>query len=103
MRKHRWAALFLAILLFTAAAVPAAAGDFEEEDLDFDDLMEIKEDLLWTFPVALEDMKPEYIILANKHYLLPKDYVPENLVKVPLCMWRIRSRRWIHDVTEETL
>ena len=83
MRKHRWAALFLAILLFTAAAVPAAAGDFEEEDLDFDDLMEIKEDLLWTFPVALEDMKPEYIILANKHYLLPKDYVPDNLVKVP--------------------
>ncbi len=83
MRKHRWAALFLAILLFTAAAVPAAAGDFVEEDLDIEDLMKIKEDLLWTFPVALEDMKPEYVRLANKHYLLPKDYVPENLVKVP--------------------
>lgn len=83
MTKHRWAALALALLLFTAAAVPACAADFEEEDLDLDDLMEIREDLLWTFPVALEDMKPEYIRLANKHYLLSKDYVPENLVKVP--------------------
>lgn len=83
MTKHRWAALALALLLFTAAAVPACAADFEEEELDIEDLMKIREDLLWTFPVALEDMKPEYIRLANKHYLLPKDYVPENLVKVP--------------------
>ena len=27
----------------------------------------------------------------------------ENVLKVPLCMWRIRSRKWIHDVTEEKL
>ena len=23
----------------------------------------------------------------------------ENLLKVPLCLWRLRSGRWIHDVT----
>jgi Na+-driven multidrug efflux pump len=23
----------------------------------------------------------------------------ENLLKVPLCLWRINSRKWIHDVT----
>ena len=37
----------------------------------------------WDFPVALEDMDPEYIVLANKHYLLDKKYVPKDLVKVP--------------------
>ena len=37
----------------------------------------------WDFPVALGDMNPEYIRLANKHYLLPEDYVPDDLVKVP--------------------
>lgn len=37
----------------------------------------------WSFPVALEDLDPELIRLANKSSLLPKDYVPENLVKVP--------------------
>ena len=38
---------------------------------------------VWSFPVALEDMNPEYIILANKHYLLDSKYVPKDLVKVP--------------------
>ena len=27
----------------------------------------------------------------------------ENMMKVPLCMWRLRSDKWIHDVTRSTL
>jgi hypothetical protein len=27
----------------------------------------------------------------------------ENCLKVPLCIWRIGSRRWISDVTEAEL
>ena len=60
-----------------------------EEDEDELMLEEYSEDesgyseAAWTFPVALEDMNPEYIILANKQYLLDKKYVPKDLVKVP--------------------
>ena len=36
----------------------------------------------WTFPVALEDMDPVYVVLANKHYKLDSKFVPEPLVKM---------------------
>ena len=74
--------MLLVLLLLCLCAAPGCAEGFEEEDLDLEDLMVIKEDLLWTFPVKPEDMNPEYIRLANKHYLLPEDYVPDHLVKV---------------------
>ena len=79
----------LAILLLWCIAMPGTAeGGFEEEEIDIFDLEEMSEtvaagDPLWEFPVALEDMNPEFIRLANKHYLLPEKYVPDNLVKVP--------------------
>ena len=81
----RWLGRLMALLLLiTAAAAPAAAENtFDEEEIDIDELLKIEEDLLWSFPVALEEMNPEYIVLANKHYLLDKDYVPADLVKVP--------------------
>ena len=81
--------MLLVILLFLGIAVPGIAeGGFEEEEIDIFDLEELPEtviagDELWDFPVALEDMNPEFIRLANKHYLLPENYVPDNLVKVP--------------------
>lgn len=76
--------VLLAFLLLLTAGLPCTAeSSFEEEEIDMGDLLAIEDDLLWNFPVALEDMNPEYIRLANKHYLLPEDYVPENLVKVP--------------------
>ncbi len=83
MRKRGWLSMALVLLLLCTAAVPAAAAGFEEEDISLDDLVKIEEEQLWTFPVALEDMNPDYIVLANKHYLLPKEFVPDNLVKVP--------------------
>ena len=82
MKKQRM--ILLALLLLCVWIFPSAGGEgFEEEDIDLEELLQIEEDLLWTFPVALEDMNPEYIRLANKHYLLASDFVPENLVKVP--------------------
>ena len=74
----------LAMLLILTAVVTAAAG---EEDVEIEELLlipvEDDYDPFWTFPIALEDMKPDYIRLANKHYLLESDYVPEDMVNLP--------------------
>ena len=77
--------ILILLLVFTGAAAGATAT---EEEIDLDDLLEIgevevEEIAAWNFPLALEDMNPEYIVLANKHYLLDPDYVPEDLVLVP--------------------
>ena len=87
MKRVIW--LLLAVLLLAGTVVCGTAeGGFEEEEIDIEDLEALPEtvdtgDPLWDFPVALGDMNPEYIRLANKHYLLPEDYVPDDLVKVP--------------------
>ena len=73
----------LALLLVLASFCAAAAG---EEDVEIEELSLAAEedfDALWTFPVALEDMEPKYIVLANKQYLLGKDFVPDPLVTIP--------------------
>ena len=83
--KRWWTSLLLLLLL-----LPCCASFAEEEDLLIEEIVEdvnldavVYGEVEWCFPVALEDMDPEYIRLANKHYLLPDDYVPEDLVKVP--------------------
>ena len=78
----------LCVLLVLLLALPAVSpAETEEEELEFEDIdMDAGApagEAVWDFPVALEDMNPEYIILANKHYLLDKKYVPADLVKVP--------------------
>ena len=80
----RLSALLLSFLLL----LPCAAGA-EEEDLEIEEIVENVDldavsygDVEWTFPLALEDINPNFIVLANKHYLLPSDFVPE-LEKVP--------------------
>ena len=72
--------LVLALLLLCTGA--AGEEDFLEEEIDLEEMLEIREDLLWDFPVALEDMEPQFIVLANKHYLLEKGYVTEPLVDI---------------------
>ena len=87
--KGRIALLLVPIVSLTALlSLPAAAEEYDDlsieeivEDVDLDSVA--YNDIVWEFPVALEDMNPEYIILANKHYLLDKNYVPQDLVKVP--------------------
>ena len=80
---------FLCVL---AAALLAACPALAEDELEDFSLLDLVDDLeyeetydsvSWDFPVRLTDLDPELIRIANKQVLLPKDYVPENLVKVP--------------------
>ena len=84
----------ICILITLALFLPALSlAELDEEELMLEEVDEAEEaeeggeessgEAVWDFPVALEDMNPEYIILANKHYLLDKKYVPKDLVKVP--------------------
>ena len=72
--------LLLALILF----LPAFSG--AEEELEIEEVIEGEEtetgDVLWTFPVALSDMEPDFVVLANKHYLLDKDFVCKPLKKI---------------------
>lgn len=78
----------LCVLCVLALMIPALSlAELDEEELEIEefdlDAGVPAEEAVWDFPVALEDMNPEYIILANKHYLLDKNYAPKDLVKVP--------------------
>ncbi len=78
----------LCVLCVLALIIPALSlAELDEEELEIEefdlDAGVPAEEAVWVFPVALEDMNPEYIILANKHYLLDKNYAPKDLVKVP--------------------
>ena len=83
MKKFFCSLLCLMLLL---SACPAFCED-SEGDLSVDEIVE-SVDLdtpaagEWNFPVALEDMNPDFVRLANKHYLLDKDYYAKPLVKV---------------------
>ena len=74
------------LLLCLLLALPAlCASEAEEEELDIEEYSEDDQEyaaVQWNFPVALEDMKPEFVVLANKHYLLGKDFVCKPLVKI---------------------
>ena len=71
--------LLLALLLMLPAAAPAE----EEDDLLVEEVTDGGEKGdEWNFPVALEDMNPDFIILANKHYLLEEGFYVKPLVKV---------------------
>ena len=73
--------LLLALLLLLPAAV-YAEDDLEIEETTGDEEEETSGEPEWTFPVALEDMDPQFIVLANKHYKLDKSFVPKPLVKM---------------------
>ena len=80
----------LAALLLTLTLLLPLAAVSAEDDEDFllaDDGLLVEEyldsDLPWDFPVALSDIDPELIRLANRENLLPKDFVPGDLTLVP--------------------
>ena len=75
------------LLLFLALGAAAAAA--EDGDLDITEIVGEVDldaatygDATWRFPVALEDMRPEYVILANKHYLLDEKFTCEPLTVI---------------------
>lgn len=81
MGKRLLLALLALTLLFPCAiaedmeiSLEDTAGIVVEEVLLDDD------EALWYFPVALEDMDPDMIRLANKHIYLSSGFVPDPLV-----------------------
>lgn len=52
------------------------------EEVLLDDEAALSGEAVWDFPVALEDLDPTLVVLANKHYLLDKNYVSGKLVAV---------------------
>lgn len=76
----RFLSLLLGLMLLS---VPCLA----EEDLSMTEIVESvdldqPESGSWDFPVALEDLNPDFVKLANKHYLLEKGYSATPLVTV---------------------
>ena len=78
--KSIWLLLLAAALLFSIPTLAETDVEIEEiiEEIDLD--APRYGNAAWNFPVALEDMQPEYVRLANKHYLLDKSFVPKPLV-----------------------
>ena len=81
--------LLICLCLLALLCLPAAGFAEEEppEEADIEETVDLDApettgEAEWTFPVALEDMDPQFVRLANKHYLLPEDYVPSPLVKM---------------------
>jgi len=69
----------LCLILSVLLLIPflALAEEEMEEELEI-----VDSDSIWDFPVALEDMEPEFVILANKHYLLDSKFVCKPLKKI---------------------
>ena len=79
----------LLCMMLLAAFSQSYAEDQDDEDISMEELVEevileedgeVVMDALWTFPVALEDLDPTLLALANKHYLLDKNFVAGELV-----------------------
>ncbi len=91
MNRMKWAARLMALLM-ALCLLSAGLALAEEEELFLEELIEeevILEDetdpeagAVWDFPVALEDLDPTLVVLANKHYLLDKNYASGKLVAV---------------------
>ena len=83
LKRRRVLAFLLSLSLLAAACLPGALAEEDDfllsDEVNLEDLT-IYDDIFWAFPVALEDMDPVMVRLANKHMLLPKDDVPDPLV-----------------------
>ena len=79
----------LCLVLALALFLPLAAAEEDDGELLIEDVTEGEGQeseasgaAEWTFPVALEDMNPDFVVLANKHYLLGKGWTVKPLRKV---------------------
>ena len=80
MKKNLCLILMLMLLMTLPVLSPAESG----EGLVIEEITEGEagfNEVPWLFPVALEDMDPVLVVLANKHYLLDKDFYAKPLVK----------------------
>lgn len=72
------------LLALVLALLPCLGLGQEDTELSLGDLI-IEEDVSyddvpWNFPIDISDMDPEFIRLANREILLPKDFVPDPLM-----------------------
>lgn len=75
----------LLCLLLLAALLPlSACGEGWDDDFSFSDFLEVEEvgdvtynGVAWTFPIDLDDLDPDLLVLANKHMFLSKSFVPD--------------------------
>ena len=72
----------LAALLLLLPVISAAETDDDDLLIEEFEGEEPPAEAVWTFPVAIEDMDPTFVVLANKHYKLDKTFVPDPLVKM---------------------
>ena len=80
---NRFISVILAVCLLALPCLGSAEEEFMLEDLvELEELLTYN-DVEWTFPLALEDMDPVLIRLANKHMLLPKEDAPDPIVSMP--------------------
>ncbi len=96
MKKKKLLASLLSLIMLLQSPLALAEDDdliieeiIEDLDLDEETTGEIETpdanstgESLWNFPVALEDLSPDFVRLANKHSLLDKSFVPKPLVTV---------------------
>ncbi len=79
----KWMRLFC-LLAAALLAFPALADD--DEEIYFSDIIGVDiityNSIPWDFPVDIMDMDPALIRLVNKQVLLPKSFVPDDLVDV---------------------
>ena len=80
---------FLFCIMLLTAVVSCCAEDMEEDELLIEEIVEyvdldeaVDGNSEWHFEIPLADLEPELIRLANKHYLLEKDYSAKPLVSV---------------------
>ena len=73
----------ICFILFLLLIMPMIGLAESEEGTDVvEETVEADGEAEWSFPVALEDMEPQFVVLANKHYKLDKTFVPKPLVKM---------------------
>jgi len=61
-------------------------------------LLEVGVILCWGVPMAFV---LAYVIKVPFLWLVCGSFVAEDVVKLPLCLWRLRSGKWIHSLTGE--
>lgn len=91
----------LAVAAFAATpihayAISAVTGVLRSGgDVRFSTLLDIGPQ--WLFALPLTALTA--LVLKTGWWSVAIAIQSENLLKVPLCLWRINSRKWIHDVT----
>ena len=64
-------------------------------DVQFSTMLDIGPQ--WLFALPLTALTA--LVLKTGYWPVAIAIQSENLLKVPLCIWRVNSRKWIHDVT----